>query len=123
MNEILTPISLLTGSTITSLTSDLDCNFLYAADARGYLSMWSIDKYIEDYFDKLNGNANAESNRKSTSSLKRENTSRESLLATPDSSEISLVVCWRGHLSKICALIYSPTNKIILSASQDESVR
>ncbi len=74
--------------------------YLFSADARGYISVWNIEKLREICFDKqIIVDINTLQN------------------------ELKFMICWKAHNNAIVDLIYNSTNKTLLSASLDESVR
>jgi WD40 repeat protein len=84
---------------ITSICIDDDLNYLYIADSNGYITIWSYDAFVNRY--NLN----------------------EPIDLTQNCDMMHLVVCWRAHMSKIINIILNPENKLLFSASIDESVR
>jgi hypothetical protein len=99
LNEIISPVSLLTGSIITSMCTDQDGNYLYTGDSLGYITVW----WLNDFVEKVNASKK-----------------KEFLI---DPKLIGMVVCWKAHVNRIVQLNYMTTNKILVSASIDESVR
>ena len=99
LNEIISPVSLLTGSVITSMCTDQDGNYLYTGDSLGYITIWSLNDFVE-----------------------RVNTSKKKDFFI-EPKLITMVVCWKAHVNRIVQLNYMSTNKILVSASTDESVR
>lgn len=78
---------------------DSDKKNLYTADSSGYITIWYIEEFIENY------------------------NSSDPIHLNENIIKINMVVCWRGHMNKIVGLIYIPHKKMLFSASLDESVR
>ena len=119
MNEVVSTISLLTCAPITSIISDPDANNIYAGDARGYITIWSVGSFIENWFAKLKKDT---SNSKSKGFNRKET---EIILSDSEATKfnVNLLVCFKAHSGKIVDMIYCPTNNLFFSASIDESVR
>jgi WD40 repeat protein len=101
-NEIIAEVPTLRAiksSPITSMCLDDDLNNLYTGDSNGYITIWSYSAFVNRY--NLN----------------------EPIDLSVNSDLFNLVVCWRAHVGKIVELILNPDNKLLFSASADESVR
>ena len=93
-------MSLLTGSIITAMCCDQYGDHIYTGDSLGYITMYSLSEFC----------AKARAHKKIN------------YLST-DSKLITMNVCWRAHLNKIVKLNFTNLNKLLISASSDESVR
>ena len=92
------PAGSITGAACTALGSDVDGSYLYTADARGYITMWSMSEFIENLESSQAKPEEFESNK----------------------SKIEMLVCWKAHNNKIVDLIHvNNNNKCLISISID----
>lgn len=92
-------ISSIKSSPITSLCTTSDSNHLFTADSNGYITVWSLNDFLGSF--NLN----------------------EEIDLAKNVTKLNMIVCWRGHLSKIIKLTFVDTTNFLFSASIDESVR
>lgn len=102
MHEIVPPAGAITGAACTSLCADSDASHLYTADTRGYITMWSVASFIENYESARRAGGDALAKMKNS---------------------IEMSVCWKAHTSKIVSMDFVGANETLISASSDESVR
>jgi len=100
LNEIVSPMSMLTGSFVTAMCTDQFGEHIYAGDSLGYITMYSLKDFCE-----------------------KTRTHKKINYLTTDSNLITMNVCWKAHLNKIVKLDFIHLNKLLISASVDESVR
>lgn len=93
-------MGLLTGSVVTAMCTDQFGDHIYTGDSLGYITMY----FLRDFCEKIKTNK------------------KVNYLST-DSNLITMNVCWKAHLNKIVKLDFIHLNKLLMSASVDESVR
>lgn len=101
MHEIIPPAAAITGAACTAICADTDANYLYTADARGYVTMWSIGEFIENYEASQQSAETKEQNK----------------------NTIQMLVCWKAHTNRINDMMYVLVNKTLITVSADESAR
>lgn len=102
MHEIVPPAGAITGAACTFICEDSNASHIYTADTRGYITMWSVGCFIQNYQNANKANLDEMAKVKNS---------------------IVMIVCWKAHTSKIVSMDFVASNDTLISASTDESAR